>query len=211
MMQTADAFVSTGLDKLGYNFVNVDDCWAESRDANGVIVPQASTFPSGMAALASYIHGKGLKAGLYTDLGTETCAGRPGTLGHEKIDAQTYAKWQFDYVKVDNCNSNSVPPEERYPVMRDALNTSGRAILFSMCEWGVDNPATWAPAVGNSWRTTGDISDSWSSMTSRLDLNEPLWPYAGPGGWNDPDMLEVSASTPRSSLRSLFQEAMGRF
>jgi hypothetical protein len=92
---------------------------------------------------------------------------------------------------VDNCNSNNIPPEQRYPVMRDALNVSGRAIFFSMCEWGVDDPATWAPAVGNSWRTTSDIQPNWGSMCSNLDQNEPLWLYAGSGGWNDPDMLEV--------------------
>ncbi|KAA0176253.1 hypothetical protein FNF27_02310 [Cafeteria roenbergensis] len=191
MRDTADAFVKLGLDKLGYDYINVDDCWAYSRDANGTVVADPKTFPSGMKALAAYIHSKGLKAGLYTDLGTLTCAGRPGSLGHEVIDAATYAAWDFDYVKVDNCNNNNIPPRQRYPVMRDALNTSGRAIFFSMCEWGQQDPWLWAANVGNSWRTTGDISDSWSSMTSRLDLNEPLWPYAGPGGWNDPDMLEV--------------------
>jgi alpha-galactosidase len=100
---------------------------------------------------------------------------------NEKHPFVTFQPMQFD-----NCNSDNRPPEARYPIMRDALNVSGRAIFFSMCEWGVDDPATWAPQVGNSWRTTGDISDSWDSMTSRLDLNEPLWPYAGPGGWNDP-------------------------
>lgn len=192
MRDTADSFVKLGLDKLGYNYINVDDCWAYSRDANGTVVADPKTFPSGMKALAGYIHSKGLKAGLYTDLGTLTCAGRPGSLGHEVIDAATYAAWDFDYVKVDNCNNNNIPPRQRYPVMRDALNTSGRAIFFSMCEWGKQDPWLWAANVGNSWRTTGDISDSWWSMTSRLDLNEPLWPYAGPGGWNDPDMLEVS-------------------
>jgi alpha-galactosidase len=144
-----------------------------------------------MKSLADYAHSKGLRFGLYSDAGYKTCAGRPGSLGYEKQDAQTYASWGVDYLKYDNCNDDGTSPEIRYPPMRDALNATGRQIFFSMCEWGVDNPATWASNVGNSWRTTGDISDNWASMTSRADQNSPLFPYAGPGGWNDPDMLEV--------------------
>jgi len=132
----------------------------------------------------------GLKFGLYSDAGTFTCAGRPGSLGYEINDANIYASWNVDYLKYDNCNSNT-SPETRYPPMRDALNATGRPIFFSMCEWGVDDPAKWAGAVGNSWRTTGDISDSWASMLSNLDQNDKWWSYAKPGGWNDPDMLEV--------------------
>jgi alpha-galactosidase len=188
---TADALVSTGLAAKGYRYVNLDDCWASYRHANGTIASDPITFPSGIAALADYVHKKGLKMGVYTDLGYLTCAGRPGTLNYEAIDARTYASWTVDYVKVDNCNSDGTAPEVRYPIMSLALNQSGRPIFFSMCEWGVDNPAYWAPAVGNSWRTTGDISDDWATMTNRLDDNEPLYPFAGPGGWNDPDMLEV--------------------
>jgi len=188
--QAADAFISTGLNLVGYNYVNVDDCWAWSRNSSNVIQAEPSTFPSGMAALAQYVHSKGLLFGLYSDAGTETCAGRPGSLGYETIDANTYANWQVDYLKYDNCNANT-PPEQRYPVMRDALNDTGRPIFFSMCEWGVDNPATWAPLVGNSWRTTGDISDNWGSMLSNLDSNNQWAKYAAPEGWNDPDMLEV--------------------
>jgi len=189
--QTIDAFLTTGLVDYGYNYVNVDDCWASSRDSSGAIVADPKTFPSGMAALATYAHSRGLKFGLYSDAGYKTCALRPGSLGYESIDARTYAKWGVDYLKYDNCDPDSSTPEVRYPVMRDALNATGRQIFYSMCEWGVDNPATWAPLVGNSWRTTGDISDNWGSMTSNLDQNEGLFPYAGPGGWNDPDMLEV--------------------
>jgi len=187
---TADAFVSTGLAAVGYNYVNVDDCWAYSRNSSGVIQADPTTFPSGMAALASYVHSKGLMFGLYSDAGNKTCAGRPGSLGYETIDANTYAIWKVDYLKYDNCNANT-PPEVRYPVMRDALNATKRPIYYSMCEWGVDNPATWAPKVGNSWRTTGDIQDNWDSMTSNLDSNNQWASYAAPEGWNDPDMLEV--------------------
>jgi len=143
-----------------------------------------------MAALASYVHSKGLLFGLYSDAGNKTCAGRPGSLGYETIDANTYAAWKVDYLKYDNCNANT-PPEVRYPVMRDALNATGRQIFYSMCEWGVDNPATWAPKVGNSWRTTGDIQDNFDSMDSKLDSNNQWASYAAPEGWNDPDMLEV--------------------
>ena len=189
--QTADAFVSSSLDKFGYRYINIDDCWASSRDSNGIVQADPTSFPKGIADLASYVHSKGLLFGVYSDAGNKTCAGRPGSLGYETHDAQTYAGWGVDYLKYDNCNDDGIDPKVRYPVMRDALNKTGRPIFFSMCEWGVENPATWAPLVGNSWRTTGDISDSWDSMISRADQNN-LWAYyAGPGGWNDPDMLEV--------------------
>jgi len=188
---TAAAIVSTGLHQAGYNYVNIDDCWALGRYANGSVYPDPVAFPHGMKALADYVHSLGLKFGVYSDAGNQTCAGRPGSLGFETIDAASYASWGVDYLKYDNCNNENIKPEVRYPVMRDALNATGRPILFSMCEWGVDDPATWAPAVGNSWRTTGDIGDQWQSMLSNLDQNEPLWKYAGPGAWNDPDMLEV--------------------
>lgn len=144
-----------------------------------------------MKALADYVHSKGLKFGLYSDAGYRTCAGRPGSLGYEKIDAATYAEWGVDYLKYDNCNTDGTKPEVRYPVMRDALNATGRPIFYSMCEWGVDDPATWATPVGNSWRTTGDIEDRWDSMIAIADQNDRWWKYAGPGHWNDPDMLEV--------------------
>eukprot|EP01113_Clastostelium_recurvatum_P034661 TRINITY_DN472_c0_g1_i2.p1 TRINITY_DN472_c0_g1~~TRINITY_DN472_c0_g1_i2.p1 ORF type:complete len:582 (-),score=120.82 TRINITY_DN472_c0_g1_i2:118-1863(-) len=189
--QTADAIVATGLAQAGYVYVNLDDCWQTARDATGRIIADPVAFPSGIAALASYVHSKGLKFGLYSDAGERTCDGRPGSLGHEKMDAQTYAEWQVDYLKYDNCYDDGTPPEKRYPPMRDALNATGRHIFFSMCEWGVDNPASWAGEVGNSWRTTADISDNWNSMISNLGINSRLYPSAGPGGWNDPDMLEV--------------------
>lgn len=144
-----------------------------------------------MRALADYVHSKGLLFGLYSDAGTHTCGGRPGSLNYEKIDAATYASWTVDYLKYDNCYDGGIDVHKRYPVMRDALNATGRRIFFSLCEWGVEDPATWAPLVGNSWRTTGDISDHWDSMTSRLDQNNVWHAWAGPGGWNDPDMLEV--------------------
>lgn len=188
---TAYAIANSPLKAAGYIYVNMDDCWAKSRDKDGNIQPDPVAFPSGVKAVADYVHSLGLKFGLYSDAGNATCDQRPGSLGYEKNDANTYASWGVDYLKYDNCNSGPDTPMVRYPVMRDALNATGRPIFFSMCEWGVDNPATWAPEVGNSWRTTPDISDVWSSMLSNLDSNSKWYKQAGPGGWNDPDMLEV--------------------
>jgi alpha-galactosidase len=187
---TIDALVDTGLAKAGYKYVNLDDCWQSDRDSNGKIVVDPR-FPNGIKPLADYAHEKGLLFGLYSDAGYKTCAGRPGSLGYEEIDAKTYAEWGVDYLKYDNCFTDGSPPKKRYPVMRDALLKQDRKIFYSMCEWGVDDPATWAKDVGNSWRTTGDIFNSWSSMIGIIDQNDRWWEYAGPGGWNDPDMLEV--------------------
>ncbi|KAH1233948.1 Alpha-galactosidase [Glycine max] len=191
--ETADAMVSTGLAALGYQYINIDDCWGElNRDSKGNLVPKASTFPSGMKALADYVHKNGLKLGIYSDAGNQTCSKTmPGSLGHEEQDAKTFASWGIDYLKYDNCENNNISPKERYPPMSEALANTGRPIFFSLCEWGSEDPATWAKSVGNSWRTTGDIQDKWDSMISRADLNDKWASYAGPGGWNDPDMLEV--------------------
>ncbi|CAL5407575.1 unnamed protein product [Camellia sinensis] len=190
--ETADALVSTGLADLGYVYVNIDDCWsALKRNSEDQLVPDPKTFPSGIKALADYVHEKGLKLGIYSDAGVFTCEVRPGSIYHENDDAQLFASWGVDYLKYDNCFNLGIKPEERYPPMRDALNATGRSIFYSICEWGVDDPALWAGKVGNSWRTTDDINDSWASMTTIADLNDKWAAYAGPGGWNDPDMLEV--------------------
>ena len=187
---TIDALVSTGLAGVGYKYVNLDDCWQYNRTADGKIVVDPR-FPNGIKPLADYAHSKGLLFGLYSDAGYKTCQGRPGSLGYEEIDAKTYAEWGVDYLKYDNCYNDGTKPEVRYPPMRDALNKSGRRIFYSMCEWGIDSPAKWAKTVGNSWRTTIDISDSWARMCNIIDLNDLCADYAAPGGWNDPDMLEV--------------------
>ncbi|PKI60137.1 hypothetical protein CRG98_019481 [Punica granatum] len=156
------------------------------------MVPKAATFPSGIKALADFVHSKGLKLGIYSDAGIQTCSKTmPGSLGHEEHDAKTFAMWGIDYLKYDNCENTGTSAKERYPVMNKALQNSGRKIFFSLCEWGQEDPATWAPAIGNSWRTTDDIQDNWDSMISRADMNDKWASYAGPGGWNDPDMLEV--------------------
>jgi len=190
--ETAAAIVSTGLAQSGYEYVNMDDCWQLGRYPNGTVYPDPQRFPNGIKPLVQFVHSLGLKFGLYSDAGNFTCQHRPGSLSYEKIDALTYASWGVDYLKYDNCYSGNIPPQTRYPVMRDALNATGRAIFYSLCEWGVDNPATWAGPVGNSWRTTTDIQDNFTSILANLDNNDQWWTYAGPGQWNDPDMLEVA-------------------
>jgi alpha-galactosidase len=189
----ADLFVSSGLKDAGYQYVNLDDCWAEhDRDANGDYVPDKTRFPNGIKAVADYVHSKGLKFGIYTSAGTMTCAQTmPGSLGHEQQDARLFASWGVDYLKYDNCNNQGVDAVQRYTAMRDALKATGRPILFSICEWGENKPWLWAKDVGNSWRTTGDIGDSYTSMLGIVHQNMALAQYAGPGHWNDPDMLEV--------------------
>uniref|UniRef100_A0A2P2NIB7 Alpha-galactosidase n=1 Tax=Rhizophora mucronata TaxID=61149 RepID=A0A2P2NIB7_RHIMU len=191
--ETADALVSSGLAAVGYKYVNLDDCWGEkNRDSQGNLVAKAATFPSGIKALADYVHLKGLKLGIYSDAGTQTCSRTmPGSLGYEQRDARTFASWGIDYLKYDNCQNAGISPKDRYPVMSKALLSSGRTIFFSLCEWGQEDPATWARSVGNSWRTTGDIQDNWNSITFIADQNDRWASYAGPGGWNDPDILEV--------------------
>jgi len=191
--ETADALVSTGLAALGYKYVNIDDCWAEpKRDATGNLVANTKTFPHGIKALADYVHSKALKLGIYSDAGFQTCAkAQPGSLGHEEQDAKTFAAWGVDYLKYDNCNNGDIKPLERYPEMSKALMKTGRPIYFSLCEWGDMHPARWGAAYGNSWRTTNDIADTWESMIATADQNEVWAEYARPGGWNDPDMLEV--------------------
>ena len=189
--EVADAMVASGMRDAGYQYVVIDDCWQVGRDRNGTIVPDPERFKGGMKALADYVHSKGLKFGLYSDAGARTCEGRPGSNGYEVEDARQYAAWGVDYLKFDWCSSDGVDAKIAYPTMRDALRATGRPILFSMCEWGRSQPWTWARGVAHIWRTTGDIQDRWTSFTRLLDLQVGLEKFAGPGGWNDPDMLEV--------------------
>jgi len=193
----ADALVSSSMKDAGYQYVVIDDCWQLNRDSAGNIIADTKTFPSGIKALADYVHSKGLKFGIYSDAGTKTCAGRPGSRGHEYQDALQYAAWGVDYLKYDWCNTGTENAQAAYSTMRDALEAAGRPIVFSLCEWGSNKPWLWARDVGNLWRTTGDISDCWNckkdqlSWTQILDLQVGLETYASPGHWNDPDMLEV--------------------
>ena len=190
--EIADAMVASGMKKAGYQYVNIDDCWQVSRDSAGNIVADPIRFPGGMKALADYVHAKGLKLGIYTDAGTMTCEKRPGSLDHELQDAKTYAAWGVDYVKIDWCHTEGLDPQKQYAKFRDALAECGRPIVFSICNWGRNQPWTWGPATGNLWRTTGDIKDNWASVLKILDNpSQQHAEAAGPGGWNDPDMLEV--------------------
>ncbi len=195
----ADSIVRTGMKDAGYEYVVIDDCWQVSRDGEGNIVPDAKRFPSGMKAVGDYIHSKGLKFGIYSDAGRGTCQNRPGSRGYEYQDARQYAAWGVDYLKYDWCNHDTQDSQSSYETMRDALAKSGRPIVFSICEWGSTKPWLWAGSVGNLWRSTGDIIDKWdghekwggNGVVQILDLQDGIESYAGPGHWNDPDMLEV--------------------
>ncbi len=202
----ADAMVKSGMKDAGYQYIVIDDCWQVSRNADGSIVADAQRFPNGMKAVADYVHSLGLKFGIYSDAGRLTCEKRPAGLGHEYQDARTYASWGVDYLKYDWCNT--LPGQDArssYANIRQALDASGRPIVLSICEWGTAKPWLWGKEVGgNLWRTTGDIQDRWAGrkewspgnccsngMLDIVDLNADLYSYAGPGHWNDPDMLEV--------------------
>lgn len=197
----ADKFVSLGLKDAGYEYVNIDDCWAYwKRGKDGKLEANPKRFPSGIKALADYIHQRGLKFGLYSSAGTSTCEplkedrGFPGGLGHEKQDAETFASWGVDYLKYDNCNNQKIDARQRYTAMAEALRATGRPIFYAVCEWGENKPWLWAgnpPVDAGSWRTTEDIRDTYASMLKIFKENVVLNSYARPGHWNDPDMLEV--------------------
>ena len=190
----ADAMVSSGMKDAGYTFVNIDDTWQGKRDANGNITTN-KRFPD-MKALADYVHGKGLKIGIYSSPGPRTCANYEGSYGREEQDAKTYAAWGFDYLKYDWCSASAIYKEEDehavYQKMGDALLASGRPIVFSLCQYGQANVQEWGPSVGgNLWRTTGDIRDTWDSMSTIGFGENDLAKWAAPGHFNDPDMLEI--------------------
>lgn len=191
IMGIADAMVTSGMADAGYEYIVIDDCWQVGRDKNGEIIVDKDRFPNGMKYLADYIHSKGLKFGIYSCAGTKTCQGRPGGRGYEFQDARTYARWDVDYLKYDWCHSTTQNTKASYEIMRDALHVAGRPIVFSLCEWGQSKPWEWAKDVGHLWRTTGDIVDRWDAMMAIFDAQKELAKYAGPGYWNDPDMLEV--------------------
>jgi alpha-galactosidase len=190
-----DAMVSSGMRDAGYIYVNIDDTWEGVRDAQGNLTSNKK-FPD-MKALADYAHSKGMKLGIYSSPGPRTCAGYPGSYQHEEQDARTFAAWGIDYLKYDWCSAHMIYNTADYlqPVyqkMGDALLQSGHPIVYSLCEYGDGKVEQWgAKAGGNLWRTTGDISDNWVSMIRNIELQVPTAPYAGPGHWNDPDMLEI--------------------
>ncbi|MEO8861019.1 MAG: glycoside hydrolase family 27 protein [Ginsengibacter sp.] len=200
----ADVMVSSGMKDAGYSYLVLDDGWMtmERDPVTGDLVPDPKKFPNGMKVLIDYVHSKGLKFGLYNCAGTKTCAGYPGTRGYEYQDARFYASLGIDYLKYDWCNTEGINAKEAYTTMSKALKAAGRPIVFSLCEWGSNKAWEWAENVGELWRTTGDISaifdgyvdhGSWKQMGVMpiVDLQKGLRKYAGPGHWNDPDMLEV--------------------
>ena len=195
----ADAMISSGMSAAGYKYVVIDDGWQIARDADGRIIADSTRFPNGMKPVVDYVHSKGLKFGIYTDMGTLTCGSKPGSLGYEEIDAQTYAEWGVDFIKADWCNTDGLDTRTQYKILSDAIIATGRPMILSICEWGTTSPWQWGKGIGSMWRTTNDIQDcfdcvrSWGGMgwVPLLEKNVDLAPFAGPGHWNDPDMLEV--------------------
>ena len=193
----ADALVTTGLRDAGYRYVNLDDCWAAPRrDAAGRLVPDPVRFPHGIAALADYVHARGLRLGIYTSAGTLTCDARgfPAALGHETADAASFAAWGVDYVKEDDCSTAGTDAVARYTTMARALRATGRPMVFAVCDKGDSAPWVWAPGVAQLWRTTHDVGDDWASVADIVRLDVAVAGRSGPPpgrGWNDPDMLEV--------------------
>jgi len=199
----ADLIVSTGMKDAGYQYIIIDDNWTGTRDSLGFLTVDQGRFPSGLKALSDYIHSKGLKLGLYSDAGYTTCGGFIGSRGHEFQDAIMLARWGCDYLKYDWCNTDGINAAGAYTTMRDAIHAAGRPMVFSMCEWGNNKPWVWAAPVGHLWRTTGDITACWDCIDTHggaynsygvmqiFDMQEGFRKYAGPGHWNDPDMLEV--------------------
>lgn len=208
--EMADAMVASGMKDAGYQYIFIDDGWQGGRDNKNNILPDPKKFPDGIKALADYVHSKGLKLGIYSDAAQLTCAGYTASLDFEKQDAKTFASWGIDYLKYDYCNapSDAITAQIRYKKMADALRESGRDIDFGVCEWGGRKPWLWAANIGGQlWRTTDDVRDKWSRKTISkdnkivttpgagildiLDQNANLYPYSGPGHWNDMDMLVV--------------------
>jgi alpha-galactosidase len=192
----ADAMVSSGMKDAGFEYVNIDDGWSQAtRDANGNLQPDPLHFPNGIQPVADYVHGLGLKLGIYGDRGTETCGHKAGSAGYEAQDAMTFASWGVDYLKYDNCPDPGPNPgptiEPQYQTMRDALDGTGRPIVFSVCAWSFYE---WATALGNLQRTTTDITNTWDSIVANLKSNRAVAAYGGPNHWMDPDMLEVGNS-----------------
>lgn len=212
----ADKFVTLGLKDAGYEYIVLDDGWmAKERDAQGNLVADPNKFPSGLKSLAEYIHSKGLKFGLYNCAGEKTCAGYPGSRGHEYQDALLYASWDVDFLKYDWCNTENINPIGAYTTMRDALKTAGRPIVFSICEWGDNDPWLWAENIGQMWRVTGDIINcwdcevghgSWSSngVWKIINMRKDIRKAAGPEHWNDYDMMEVGNGMTNAEDRSHF-------
>jgi alpha-galactosidase len=191
--ETADRMVTSGMRARGYRYVLLDDCWSgPKRSADGALQPDFGRFPSGIKALADYVHRRGLRFGLYHDLGARACNGGPGIAGHERRDMRQFASWGVDYVKVDFCYVDHeawTRPARAYARVRDAIRASGRRMVFGVCNWGRRQPWRWAPRMAHLWRTTYDIEHSWRSILHIADRTNELHAFAGPGRWNDPDVV----------------------
>lgn len=199
MKEMADAMVESGMKDAGYEYIVIDDCWQIGRDSLGNIIPDPVRFPNGIKALADYIHSKGLKLGIYSCAGSYTCQGRPGSRGYQFQDARQYAAWGVDYLKYDWCSNEGQNARAAYQTMSDAIKLSGRPIVFSICEWGENQPWKWGKGIGHMWRVTPDIRDCYQckfdwggvGVLDIIDIMADLYPYAGPGHWNDAEMLEI--------------------
>ena len=203
----ADTMVADGLRDAGYHFLNLDDCWgAPKRNAVGKLEAHPTRFASGMPALGRYLHAREFGFGIYADAGVHSCSARgfPGSLRHEVTDARSFARWGVDYLKYDNCGNRGIPAPKRFRAMRNALDRITRPIVYSIATAGRFKPLQWAPRMGNLWRTGRDIHPAWASVMANLHDNEKRASFAGPGHWNDPDMLEVGnrgLSAPNSARR----------
>lgn len=213
--EMADAMVSSGMKDAGYEYINIDDCWQGARDERGYMTSHPERFPNGIKAVADYVHSKGLKIGIYSDAGNKTCAGYAGSRGFEYQDALTFADWGIDYLKYDWCNTENLNPIGAYTTMSEALRQLERPILFSICEWGDNDPWLWAADLGHSWRTTGDIYNCWDCAFNHgswaslgvlkiIDRRQMIRKYAGPGHFNDLDMMEIGNGMTETQDRSHF-------
>ncbi len=217
VVEIADNMVKSGMKDAGYTYIVLDDGWmAMQRDSvTGNLVPDPVKFPNGIKKVVDYVHAKGLKFGLYNCAGTKTCAGYPGTRGYEYQDARQYAAWEIDYLKYDWCYTDGINAKEAYTTMSKALKATNRPIIFSLCEWGSNNPWEWAEPLGQLWRISGDIYNcfdcikdwgTWKSLgvTHIIDVHKNIRQYAGPGHWNDFDMMEVGHGMSVSEDRAHF-------
>lgn len=216
VMDIADIFEKDGYRDAGYQYIIIDDCWSmRERDANGNLVPDPQKFPNGIKHLADYVHSKGLKFGIYSDAGTKTCAGFPGSKDHELQDAKLFASWGVDYLKYDWCSTNGLKAEDAYKKIRDAIHEAGRPMVLGICEWGTAEPWKWAKDVGHLWRISGDIApcfdcvvrhqgySEWGVMKI-VYMREGIRKYAGPDHWNDYDMMEVGTGMTVAEDRAHF-------
>jgi alpha-galactosidase len=199
--RTAQALLDNGMAAAGYRFVNIDDCWMRhKRDAAGNLIPSPTRFPGGIDGLASFVHARGLKLGIYLDTGAATCTGFAGSQGHFRQDARAIASWGVDYLKLDFCRSRPARAKPIYSRFHKELNDTGRPIVLNICEWGYQSPWQWGPGIGSTWRTTGDYfsygapRDYWKAILKIADLNADLASYARPGAWNDPNALLIGTN-----------------